>query len=160
MCYLTQPLPLSFLYSLLFWGSFPPPPPGVENSGGTFWLFENTLTDVFFVHRYEFVVLPNVFIVHVPHSPSFDIFKFRSSSLYRKWVFLLLRSLSTFLVNWIQLIIWFTNVMVQILSWSNFVDSFVRFFLCRCLNKLKQEFVQDLATKYGGERLVEIDMDS
>lgn len=62
---------------------------------------------------YEFVVLPNVFIVHVPHSPSFDIFKFRSSSLYRK-----------------------------------------------CLNKLKQEFVQDLATKYGGERLVEIDMDS
>ena len=33
-------------------------------------------------------------------------------------------------------------------------------FFCRCLNKLKQEFVQDLATKYGGERLVEIDMDS
>ena len=41
-----------------------------------------------------------------------------------------------------------------------FVDPFVYFLLYRCLNKLKQEFVQDLATKYGGERLVEIDMDS
>jgi len=62
---------------------------------------------------YEFVVLPNAFIVHMPHSPSFDIFKFRSSSLYRK-----------------------------------------------CLKKLKKEFVQDLITKYGGENLGEIDMDS
>ena len=37
-----------------------------------------------FVHRYEFVVLPNVFSIHMPHSPSFDIFKFRSSALYRR----------------------------------------------------------------------------
>ena len=34
--------------------------------------------------RYEFVVLPSAFVVHMPHSPSFDIFKFRSSSLYRR----------------------------------------------------------------------------
>lgn len=33
---------------------------------------------------YEFVVLPNAFIIHMPHAPSFDIAKFRSSSLYRK----------------------------------------------------------------------------
>lgn len=33
---------------------------------------------------YEFVVLPNVFSIHMPHSPSFDIFKFRSSALYRR----------------------------------------------------------------------------
>ncbi|XP_033752458.1 LARGE xylosyl- and glucuronyltransferase 1-like [Pecten maximus] len=32
---------------------------------------------------YEFVVLPSVFIIHMPHAPSFDIAKFRSSSLYR-----------------------------------------------------------------------------
>lgn len=62
---------------------------------------------------YEFVVVPNAFIVHMPHSPSFDIFKFRSSSLYR-----------------------------------------------RCLKKLKQEFVQDLISKYGGEQFGDIDLDS
>ncbi|XP_052215378.1 xylosyl- and glucuronyltransferase LARGE2s-like isoform X2 [Dreissena polymorpha] len=33
---------------------------------------------------YEFVVLPNAFIIHMPHAPSFDIAKFRSSSLYRR----------------------------------------------------------------------------
>ncbi|XP_005089411.2 LARGE xylosyl- and glucuronyltransferase 1 [Aplysia californica] len=33
---------------------------------------------------YEFVILPNAFIIHMPHAPSFDIAKFRSSSLYRK----------------------------------------------------------------------------
>ena len=33
---------------------------------------------------YEFVVLPNAFIVHMPHAPSFDIAKFRSSAQYRK----------------------------------------------------------------------------
>ena len=33
---------------------------------------------------YEFVVLPNAFIIHMPHSPSFDIAKFRSSDQYRK----------------------------------------------------------------------------
>ncbi|UXI15086.1 heat shock protein [Sarcoptes scabiei] len=34
--------------------------------------------------NYEFVVLPNAFIIHMPHSPSFDIAKYRSSSTYRK----------------------------------------------------------------------------
>ncbi|ESO84696.1 hypothetical protein LOTGIDRAFT_196563 [Lottia gigantea] len=33
---------------------------------------------------YEFVVLPNAFMIHMPHAPSFDIAKFRSSSLYRR----------------------------------------------------------------------------
>ncbi|KAG8224788.1 hypothetical protein J437_LFUL002233 [Ladona fulva] len=33
---------------------------------------------------YEFWVLPNAFIIHMPHAPSFDIAKFRSSSQYRK----------------------------------------------------------------------------
>ncbi|XP_045174255.2 xylosyl- and glucuronyltransferase LARGE2s-like [Mercenaria mercenaria] len=34
--------------------------------------------------RYEYVVLPNAFMIHMPHAPSFDIAKFRSSSLYRR----------------------------------------------------------------------------
>lgn len=34
--------------------------------------------------NYEFVVLPNAFIIHMPHAPSFDIAKYRSSSTYRK----------------------------------------------------------------------------
>uniref|UniRef100_T1JEW5 Glycosyltransferase-like protein LARGE1 n=1 Tax=Strigamia maritima TaxID=126957 RepID=T1JEW5_STRMM len=33
---------------------------------------------------YEFIVLPNAFIIHMPHAPSFDIAKFRSSPQYRK----------------------------------------------------------------------------
>ena len=33
---------------------------------------------------YEFIVLPNAFVIHMPHAPSFDIVKFRSTSLYRK----------------------------------------------------------------------------
>jgi glycosyltransferase-like protein LARGE len=33
---------------------------------------------------FEFIVLPNAFIVHMPHAPSFDIAKYRSSSSYRK----------------------------------------------------------------------------
>ncbi|PVD33722.1 hypothetical protein C0Q70_04982 [Pomacea canaliculata] len=36
------------------------------------------------VQGYEFVVLPNAFVIHMPHAPSFDIAKFRSSSNYRK----------------------------------------------------------------------------
>lgn len=32
---------------------------------------------------YEFMVLPDVFIVHVPHNPSDDIAQFRSSAPYR-----------------------------------------------------------------------------
>ncbi|KAM8940518.1 xylosyl- and glucuronyltransferase LARGE2 [Pelodytes ibericus] len=33
--------------------------------------------------EYELVVLPNAFIVHMPHAPSFDISKFRSNENYR-----------------------------------------------------------------------------
>ena len=33
---------------------------------------------------YEFIVLPNAFIIHMPHAPSFDIARFRASSNYRK----------------------------------------------------------------------------
>uniref|UniRef100_A0A8C9VUU7 LARGE xylosyl- and glucuronyltransferase 2 n=1 Tax=Scleropages formosus TaxID=113540 RepID=A0A8C9VUU7_SCLFO len=33
--------------------------------------------------EYDFVVLPNAFMIHMPHAPSFDISKFRSSSSYR-----------------------------------------------------------------------------
>ncbi|XP_078671272.1 xylosyl- and glucuronyltransferase LARGE1-like isoform X1 [Branchiostoma floridae x Branchiostoma belcheri] len=32
---------------------------------------------------YEFIILPNAFIIHMPHAPSFDIAKFRSSEQYR-----------------------------------------------------------------------------
>ncbi|MCL4113662.1 UNVERIFIED_CONTAM: hypothetical protein GTU68_067369 [Idotea baltica] len=35
---------------------------------------------------YEFVVLPNAFIVHMPHAPSFDIAKFRTSPQYKRCV--------------------------------------------------------------------------
>uniref|UniRef100_A0A8C2ZMK1 LARGE xylosyl- and glucuronyltransferase 2 n=1 Tax=Cyclopterus lumpus TaxID=8103 RepID=A0A8C2ZMK1_CYCLU len=33
--------------------------------------------------EFDLVVLPNAFMVHMPHAPSFDISKFRSSSSYR-----------------------------------------------------------------------------
>ncbi|KAG7473656.1 hypothetical protein MATL_G00098180 [Megalops atlanticus] len=33
--------------------------------------------------EYDLVVLPNAFMIHMPHAPSFDISKFRSSSSYR-----------------------------------------------------------------------------
>uniref|UniRef100_A0AAX7V0I7 LARGE xylosyl- and glucuronyltransferase 1 n=1 Tax=Astatotilapia calliptera TaxID=8154 RepID=A0AAX7V0I7_ASTCA len=33
--------------------------------------------------EYEFVVLPNAFMIHMPHAPSFDITKFRSNKQYR-----------------------------------------------------------------------------
>lgn len=32
---------------------------------------------------YNFVVLPNAFVIHKPHAPSYDINKFRSSPVYR-----------------------------------------------------------------------------
>lgn len=32
---------------------------------------------------YEWIVLPNAFIIHKPHSPSYDIGKFRTSPTYR-----------------------------------------------------------------------------
>lgn len=34
--------------------------------------------------KYRFIVLPNAFIIHMPHAPSFDIAKYRSSGSYRK----------------------------------------------------------------------------
>lgn len=37
-----------------------------------------------YAQNYEFIVLPNAFIIHMPHAPSFDIAKYRSSSIYRK----------------------------------------------------------------------------
>lgn len=36
---------------------------------------------------YTFIVLPNAFIIHMPHAPSFDIAKFRGSSQYRRLVY-------------------------------------------------------------------------
>ncbi|KAI0217770.1 LARGE xylosyl- and glucuronyltransferase 1 [Lamellibrachia satsuma] len=33
---------------------------------------------------YEFIVLPNGFIIHTPHAPSLDIAKYRSNPLYRR----------------------------------------------------------------------------
>uniref|UniRef100_A0A3B1JKH3 LARGE xylosyl- and glucuronyltransferase 1 n=1 Tax=Astyanax mexicanus TaxID=7994 RepID=A0A3B1JKH3_ASTMX len=33
--------------------------------------------------EYEFVVLPNAYMIHMPHAPSFDITKFRSNEQYR-----------------------------------------------------------------------------
>ncbi|XP_068596788.1 xylosyl- and glucuronyltransferase LARGE2s [Brachionichthys hirsutus] len=34
--------------------------------------------------EYDMIVLPEAFMIHMPHAPSFDISKFRSSSVYRK----------------------------------------------------------------------------
>ena len=46
----------------------------------------NKVSHIMHLHAigYQFIVLPNAFIVHMPHAPSFDIAKFRSSSIYRK----------------------------------------------------------------------------
>lgn len=38
---------------------------------------------------YQYYVLPNAFMIHMPHAPSFDIAKFRSSSIYRRCLKLL-----------------------------------------------------------------------
>ena len=56
----------------------------------------------FFSFRYELIVLPDAFIIHMPHAPSIDIAKFRSKPQYRK-----------------------------------------------CLRRLKEDFVRDLAKIYG-----------
>lgn len=37
-----------------------------------------------YAQNYQFIVLPNAFIIHMPHAPSFDIAKYRSSRTYRK----------------------------------------------------------------------------
>lgn len=36
-----------------------------------------------FFQEYEFIVLPNAYMIHMPHAPSFDITKFRSNKQYR-----------------------------------------------------------------------------
>ncbi len=42
------------------------------------------LTDLCcYFQEYEFVVLPNAYMIHMPHAPSFDITKFRSNKQYR-----------------------------------------------------------------------------
>lgn len=38
---------------------------------------------VVYFQEYEFVVLPNAYMIHMPHAPSFDITKFRSNKQYR-----------------------------------------------------------------------------
>ncbi|GAB6025957.1 LARGE xylosyl- and glucuronyltransferase 1 [Chamberlinius hualienensis] len=62
-----------------------------------------------YAQGYEFVVLPNAFIIHMPHAPSFDIAKFRSTPQYRK-----------------------------------------------CLQVLKNEFVEELSRRYRRRFLVDI----
>ena len=42
-------------------------------------------------------MLPNAFIIHMPHTPSFDIAKFRSSDQYREYVFSFVMSVNTFI---------------------------------------------------------------
>lgn len=56
------------------------PHPKFSSRGG------NKLYLVLFIQGYELVVLPNAFIIHMPHAPSFDISKFRSSENYRECV--------------------------------------------------------------------------
>ena len=51
----------------------------------------------------------------------------------------------------------------QLRSINNFeLTAYLSYFIfyCRCLNKFKQEFVQDMIAKYGREHLGDIDMDS
>lgn len=36
-----------------------------------------------YFQEYEFVVLPNAYMIHMPHAPSFDITEFRSNKQYR-----------------------------------------------------------------------------
>lgn len=38
---------------------------------------------------FDFVVLPNAFIIHMPHAPSFDIARFRGSAQYRRSITIL-----------------------------------------------------------------------
>lgn len=43
----------------------------------------NILNIFLYFQEYDIIVLPNAFMIHMPHAPSFDISKFRSSSSYR-----------------------------------------------------------------------------
>ena len=53
-----------------------------------FFLFPNILKVSYTMELeamgFDFVVLPNVFAIHMPHAPSLDIAKFRSSDNYRR----------------------------------------------------------------------------
>ena len=53
----------------------------------------NKVSHIMELHRaaYEFVVLPEPYVIHMPHSPSLDISSFRSSTLYRDCVQVLKR---------------------------------------------------------------------
>jgi len=46
----------------------------------------NKVSHIYQLHAqgYNFWVLPNVFIIHLPHTPSLDIHRYRSSSTYRR----------------------------------------------------------------------------
>lgn len=35
---------------------------------------------------YQFIVLPNAYVVHMPHAPSLDIAKYRSNTYYKRYV--------------------------------------------------------------------------
>lgn len=49
----------------------PAPSPGTDHCSALPW------------QEYEFLVLPEAFAIHLPHTPSLDISRFRSSSAYR-----------------------------------------------------------------------------
>lgn len=46
----------------------------------------NKVTHIMTLHSlgFRFMVLPDVFALHQPHAPSFEITKYRKSDLYRK----------------------------------------------------------------------------
>lgn len=44
---------------------------------------ESAQAALVFFQEYEFIVLPNAYMIHMPHAPSFDITKFRSNKQYR-----------------------------------------------------------------------------
>ena len=51
-------------------------------------LFRFQVSHIMELHmmEYKFFVLPNAFMIHSPHAPSFDIAKFRTSPQYKKYV--------------------------------------------------------------------------
>ncbi|KAF2358192.1 hypothetical protein FHG87_011053 [Trinorchestia longiramus] len=81
------------------------------------------------VLEYEFLVLPNAFIIHTPHAPSFDIAKFRTSPQYKYLFVQHSRGGSLLPVN---------------------MPCFEGCVLCSCVKVLKKEFMEDLSRKYGG----------
>ncbi len=61
----------------------------------------------------EFIVLPNAFVIHMPHAPSLDIAKYRSSDLYRRY------GKFNFLDCSLTLILYFDNCYLLLVSLSN-----------------------------------------